>query len=77
MSSMQERAAMRRKTLTIQKVALHSDEHHSFHIGLNVKDSWELLARLSKEAWIEQTDRLPSSRVDKSICKFIPLEQKY
>ncbi|HFU76960.1 MAG TPA: hypothetical protein ENK68_00460 [Epsilonproteobacteria bacterium] len=77
MTSMQERAAMRRKTLTVQKVALHSDEHHSFHIGLNVKDSWELLARLSKEAWIEQTGRLSSSRVDKSICKFIPLEQKY
>jgi len=76
MSSMQERAAARRKTLTVQKVALHSEEHHSFHIGLNVKDAWELLARLSKEAWIEKTGTMPPSRVNKSICKFIRLEQR-
>lgn len=76
MSTMQERAALRRKNITMKIVALHSTEHHSFHIGMGVKESWELLAKLSQEAWIEQTGTQPPQRVNKSVCKFIRLEQK-
>lgn len=76
MSSLQERAAARSKSITLQKVALHSENHHSFHIGLDTKESWELLARLSKEAWFEQTGQMPPSRVDKSLGKFIHLAQR-
>lgn len=76
MSSMKERADARRKIVTIQKYNLYSSEHHSFHFHLGLKDSWELLARLSREAWIEKTGEEPSLRVDKSICRFISLEQK-
>lgn len=76
MSSMQERAELRRTKLTLNKVDLHSQEHHSFHTHLNTKDAWELLARLSQEAWIEKTGTIVNNRVDKSICKFISTEQK-
>ncbi|MEA2091571.1 MAG: hypothetical protein U9O83_04290 [Campylobacterota bacterium] len=73
---MKERADARRKIITIQKFNLHSSLHHSFHLHLNLKDSWELLAKLSREAWIEKTGKEPALRVDKSICRFITLAQK-
>jgi hypothetical protein len=71
MSTLQERAIKRRKSTTFLKVSLHSVWHHSFHIHLDVKDAWELLARLSKESWIEKTGRIPASHVDKSVYRFI------
>ncbi len=76
MLSMKERADARRKIVTVRKFDLHSHEHHSFHFHLNLKDSWELLARLSREAWMEKTGEEPSLRVDKSIYRFITLSQK-
>ena len=75
MQTIAQRAAERRKKITVKKVDLHSSEHHSFHLHLDLKSSWELLTRMSKEAWIEQHGTLPPSRVDKSICKFITLGQ--
>ena len=71
MSSIQERALRRRAAISITKVDLHSDEHHSFHTHLDVKSAWELLARLSKEAWMQQTGQIAPTRVDKSIVRFI------
>ena len=71
MGTMKERAKERRKHITFSKVNLHSNEHHSFHFDLDSKDSWELLARISQECWKEETGQLPSSRVDKSIYRFI------
>lgn len=77
MTDLEKRAEARRQKVTIQKIKLHSEEHHSFHIHLNTKQSWELLAKLSKEAWIEQTGNIPSNRVDKSIYRFVSLDKKY
>ncbi len=71
MSTLQERATKRRKNITFSKVSLHSERHHSFHIHLDVKDAWELLARHSKETWIEKTGQIPASHVDKSVYRFI------
>ncbi len=76
MSSIEERAEARKRTATFTKVGLHSKEHDSFHTHLNPQDAWELLAKLSKEAWMEQTGTVAPSRVDKSICRFIKLAQK-
>ena len=76
MQTLEERAAARRKMATVKKVGLHSDNHHSFHPHLSVEKSWELLAKLSQEAWIEKTGQIPSSRVDKSTFKFISLSSK-
>jgi len=50
---------------------LHSEKHHSFHLSLDTKSAWELLAKLSQEAWIEQTGLMPPNRVDKSQYRFI------
>ncbi len=70
MPTMEQRALRRRASMTIKKVNLHSSEHHSFHTHLDVKKSWEILTRLSKEAWLEETGEVPPLRVDKSICIF-------
>jgi len=75
-SSMQERAELRRTKITLNRVYLHSQEHHSFHTHLNTNDAWELLARLSQEAWIEKTGIIADNIVDKSIYKFISPKQK-
>ncbi len=61
---MEERASTRRRTATFTKVGLHSKEHNSFHTHLSAQDAWELLAKLSKEAWMEQTGKAAPSRVD-------------
>lgn len=71
MSSMLERAESRKKNITFKKIALHSREHNSFHTHLSIKNSWELLAKLSKESWIDKMGTIPDDRVDKSIYKFI------
>ncbi len=76
MSTIEERAKVRRRIATITKVGLHSTEHDSFHTHLSAKEAWELLAKISKEAWMKQTGTAAPSRVDKSIYKFIKLDQK-
>lgn len=76
MSTLEQRAEARRARISIKQVDLHSKEHNSFHPHLDLKSAWELLARLSKEAWIEQTGEIPPSSVDKSVVKFINLGQK-
>jgi len=73
-STMEQRSAARKEKITISKMALHSEEHHSFHPHLELKKAWELLTRLSKEAWIEKTGKIPPTRVDKSIVKFTSLK---
>ena len=73
MSTMEQRAAARSAKITFSKTTLHSKEHHSFHPHLELEKAWELLTRLSKEAWIEKTGKIPPSRVDKSIVKFTSL----
>ncbi len=74
MSTIQERTKLRRKNITFQKIDLHSPNYNSFHTHLDTKNSWELLAKLSQESWIEETGVIPINRVDKSIYKFIKLK---
>jgi hypothetical protein len=74
MLTMEQRALKRKNLIKIKKIDLHSNEHHSFHNHLDVKESWEILTRLSKEAWIEQTGKTPPLRVDKSIYIFKQLD---
>ena len=69
--SIQERARRRRNSITYTQVDLHSQKHHSFHTHLDVKSSWELLAKISQEAWKEQTGSVAPNYVDKSQCRFI------
>ena len=76
MSTLQQRAEARRQKATITKLNLHSEEHNSFHTHLNLEESWELLAKISKEKWIEETGEIPSSSVDKTQYKVISLSEK-
>ena len=69
--SMQERAQRRRNSITYTQVSLHSKEHHSFHTHLDAKASWELLAKMSQEAWQEQTGTCAPKYVDKLQYRFI------
>jgi len=71
LSTLKERALKRKRIISLNKTTLHSNNHHSFHISLDDKSAWELLAKLSKEAWIEQTGKKPSDFVDKSVIKYI------
>lgn len=76
MSTLQERAAQRKQSATVVKVHLKSDEHHSFHFHLNDEESFELLAKLSKEAYFEKTGMLAPSFVDKTKVRKISLLEK-
>ena len=69
--SMQERARRRRNSITYTQVNLHSKEHHSFHTHLDAQSSWELLAKISQEAWREQTGCDAPKCVDKTQYRFI------
>jgi len=71
MPTMQERAKRRKDMITITKTSLHSKNHNSFHLHLSDKEAWELLAKISKEAYFEQTGKIASNRVDKLVVKFI------
>lgn len=77
MNDLEQRAAKRKQKITLKKLDLHSIEHNSCHTHLNAKQSWELLAKLSQESWIEKTGKIPSNTVDKSIYRFIPATYKY
>ncbi len=68
---MQERAEHRRKKITYTRVDLHSCKHNSFHTHLDDKSSWELLSKMSQEAWMEQTGTISINRVDKNQYQFI------
>lgn len=76
MSDMRERAEARKKIATVTKIDLRSKEHDSFHERLDVKDAWNLLAKISKEAWFLQTGLEAPHRVDKSVYRLIKLNQK-
>jgi len=76
-STLEERAAQRKKSATVKKVSLKSDMHHSFHFHLSDEESFELLAKLSKEAYFQHTGTVALDFVDKTKVKKISLSQKY
>lgn len=76
LSTIQERAEARKRTATVKKFDLHSKEHHSFYINLDATQAWELLAKLSKERWMEETGLMAPGAVDKSVCKIIRPHQR-
>jgi len=72
---MKDRAKKRKRYITYSKIDLHSDSHHSFHLHLDDKSSWELLSKLSKEQWYRQTGSKAPKHVDKSFYKVIRFGQ--
>ena len=77
MSTLKERAEQRKQNATVNKVSLKSKEHHSFHFHLSDEESFELLAKMSKEAYFETTGTVAFDFVDKTRVRKISLRQKY
>ncbi len=72
---LKERAKQRAKSITYKKLDLYSNSHHSFHLHLDDKASWELLSKLSKEEWHRKTGSKPPKQVDKSFYKVTRIGQ--
>ena len=72
MSNFDQRRLERRKSMTINKVSLHSKEHHSFHVGVDGDTLSKLVFDMSmKEYGISDLQRL-----DKTKVKIIKLKDK-
>lgn len=76
MTDLEKRAAERRKNITIKQMHLHDEKHHSFHIGLNCTDAWNLLYTMSIKKWEEENNQVAPLSVDKTSYKFINLKDK-
>lgn len=66
MTEREKRRIDRLKSIQVKKTSLYSKENSSFHIGLSPMESWELLARISKESWYLETGEKAPDVLDKS-----------
>ena len=66
MSSREERRKKRQQNIKITKTTLYSKENSAFTTHLTVLESWELLAKISKESWYLETGKKAPNSLDKS-----------
>ncbi len=66
MTQRELRAENRRKTITISKVNLHSQNHHS----------WNLLYTMSVKKWQEENNKIAPLFVDKTVVRKISLKDR-
>ena len=71
LSEREKRRAQRLGQMQVKTMHLHSDENHAFHTELSTQESWELLAKISHEAWQIQTGKKAAERLDKSIVNIV------
>jgi hypothetical protein len=57
--------------MKVTKTTLYSKNNHSFHIGLSPLESWELLARISKESWYLETGQIAPNFLDKNQVRIL------
>ncbi len=78
MTQRELRAENRRKTITISKVNLHSQNHHShsFHLDLNCTQAWNLLYTMSVKKWQEENNKIAPLFVDKTVVRKISLKDR-
>ncbi len=76
MTQRELRAESRRKTVTISKVNLHSQNHHSFHLDLNCTQAWNLLCTMSVKKWQEENNKIAPLFVDKTVIRKISLKDR-
>ena len=74
MTDREKRRAQRLKTIKVTKTSLHAKEHDSFHTGLSALESWELLAKISKESWYLETGQMPPASLDKNKIRIFTRE---
>ena len=76
MTQRELRAENRRKTITISKVNLHSQNHHSFHLDLNCTQAWNLLYTMSVKKWQDENNKTAPLFVDKTVVRKISLKDR-
>ncbi len=74
MTERQKRREQRLKTMQVKKIFLHSEENSSFCTNLSPLESWELLAKISRELWFLETGKLAPNRLDKSQIRIFTRE---
>ena len=67
-----QRSSARRKSMTINKVNLHSKEHHSFHIDVD----GDTLSRLVFDMSMNEYGTSHLQRLDRTEVKIIKLKDK-
>jgi len=71
MTEREKRRAKRLKNIKVTKTTLHTENNHTFHINLSPIESWELLARISKESWYLETNKVAPTSLDKSKMRIL------
>ena len=74
MTQREKRRAKRLNSIRISKTSLYSSENNSFHTELSPLESWELLARISKESWYLETNQHAPNSLDKSKIRIFTKE---
>jgi hypothetical protein len=67
--SLAERAETRKSKITLNSVRLNSNMNNPYTEHLSASDSWELLARISKNSFFLCTGKIAPDFVDKTIVK--------
>ncbi len=71
MTNREERRAKRLKNITVKKIDLGSEEDSAFHFNLTPRQCWELLSKISKEAWFLESGQKAPDKLDKTKIKII------
>ena len=71
MTERQKRRVERLGNTIVQKIDLKSEENSAFHFNLTPLESWELLSRISKDAWFLESGQKAPSKLDKTKIKII------
>ena len=72
MNNFNQRSLERKKSMTINKVNLHSQEHHSFHLGVD----GDTLSKLIFDMSMSEHGTASLKRLDKTKVKIIKLKDK-
>lgn len=76
MTDKERRREERLKCLTVTQIGLHDEDNHAFHLSLSPRASWELLTKISHEAWYIQTGQKAPTRLDKNMVHIITKDMR-
>jgi hypothetical protein len=66
-----KRSKERKGRISVEIIDMKSDKNSSFIEFSSLEESWEMLAKISKENYFLQTGKKPENRTDKSVCRCI------
>jgi len=71
LSEREKRRAKRIGQMQVKTMHLHSDANHAFHTELSTEESWELLSKISQEAWQIETGEKAPLHLDRSVVNIM------